>query len=150
MVFRDRVSLCSPGCPGTHSVDQAGLELRHPPASASRVLGLKAWATTPGPLYFLRQTFTEREASQSVRLASLGAARILLSLTSPPQCLGYSLILYGFYGGQNSGSQTWITNTLPTEPCLQPPPSSFLSLYSIQSDCKVMTHYFVSICTPPG
>ncbi|GAB1293087.1 UBX domain-containing protein 8 [Apodemus speciosus] len=25
------VSLCSPGCPGTHSVDQAGLELRSPP-----------------------------------------------------------------------------------------------------------------------
>ena len=24
-VFRDRVSLCSPGCPGTHFVDQAGL-----------------------------------------------------------------------------------------------------------------------------
>jgi hypothetical protein len=40
-VFRDRVSLCSPGCPGTHSVDQAGLELRNPPASASLVLGLK-------------------------------------------------------------------------------------------------------------
>ncbi|GAB1285580.1 RAS protein activator-like 2 [Apodemus speciosus] len=37
----DRVSLCSPGCPGTHSVDQAGLELRNPPASASQVLGLK-------------------------------------------------------------------------------------------------------------
>jgi hypothetical protein len=45
---RDRVSLCSPGCPGTHFVDQAGLELRNPPASASRVLGLKACATTPG------------------------------------------------------------------------------------------------------
>ena len=30
-----------------HSVDQAGLELRNPPASASRVLGLKACATTP-------------------------------------------------------------------------------------------------------
>jgi hypothetical protein len=45
---RDRVSLCSPGCPGTHSVDQAGLELRNPPASASRVLGLKVCATTPG------------------------------------------------------------------------------------------------------
>jgi hypothetical protein len=41
-----RVSLCSLGCPGTHSVDQAGLELRNPPASASRVLGLKACATT--------------------------------------------------------------------------------------------------------
>ena len=42
LVFRDRVSLCSLGCPGTQSVDQAGLELRNPPASASRVLGLKA------------------------------------------------------------------------------------------------------------
>jgi hypothetical protein len=40
--FWDRVSLCSPGCPGTHFVDQAGLELRNPPASASQVLGLKA------------------------------------------------------------------------------------------------------------
>jgi hypothetical protein len=43
---RDRFSLCSPGCPGTHSIDQAGLELRNPPASASQVLGLKACATT--------------------------------------------------------------------------------------------------------
>jgi hypothetical protein len=41
------VSLCSPGCPGTHSVDQAGLELRNAPASASRVLELKVCATTP-------------------------------------------------------------------------------------------------------
>jgi hypothetical protein len=40
--------LSSPGCPGTHFVDQAGLELRNLPASASRVLGLKACATTPG------------------------------------------------------------------------------------------------------
>ena len=40
-VFRDRVSLCSPGCPGTHSVDQAGLEsagikgVRHTPGQES-------------------------------------------------------------------------------------------------------------------
>jgi hypothetical protein len=47
LVFRDRVSLYSPGCPGTHFVDQAGLELRNLPDSASRVLGLKACATTP-------------------------------------------------------------------------------------------------------
>jgi hypothetical protein len=52
-VFRDRVSLCSPGCPGTHFVDQAGLELRNLPASASHVLGLKACATTPGESDFL-------------------------------------------------------------------------------------------------
>jgi hypothetical protein len=51
LVFRDRVSLCSPGCPGTHStVDQAGLELRNPPASASQVLGLKACTTTARPI----------------------------------------------------------------------------------------------------
>jgi hypothetical protein len=44
--FWDRVSLCSPGYPGTHYVDQAGLELKNPPASSSQVLGLKACATT--------------------------------------------------------------------------------------------------------
>ena len=34
--FRDRVSLYSPGCPG----DQAGFELRNPPASASQSAGI--------------------------------------------------------------------------------------------------------------
>jgi hypothetical protein len=52
-VFQDRVSLYNSGCPGTHFVDQAGLELRNPPASASQVLWLKACATTPGSKYFL-------------------------------------------------------------------------------------------------
>jgi hypothetical protein len=51
VLFQDRVSLCSPGCPGTHSVDQADLELRNLPASASQVLELKACATTPGSLF---------------------------------------------------------------------------------------------------
>jgi hypothetical protein len=46
LVFQDRVSLCSPVCPGTHFVVEAGLELRNLPASASQVLGLKACATT--------------------------------------------------------------------------------------------------------
>jgi hypothetical protein len=51
-VFRGKqVSLYSPGCPGTHFVEQAGLELRNLLASASRVLGLKVCATMPG---FLR------------------------------------------------------------------------------------------------
>jgi hypothetical protein len=40
------VSLYRPGCPRTHSVDQAGLELRNLPASASQVLGLKGCTTT--------------------------------------------------------------------------------------------------------
>ena len=46
-VFSRQVfSVYSPGCPGTHSVDQAGLEHRNPPASASQVLGLQACAIT--------------------------------------------------------------------------------------------------------
>jgi hypothetical protein len=35
LFFQDRVSLYSPGCPGTHSVDQADLQLKNPPAAAS-------------------------------------------------------------------------------------------------------------------
>jgi hypothetical protein len=46
LVFQDRVSLCSPGCPGIHSVDQTGLKQRNLPASASQVQGLKVCATT--------------------------------------------------------------------------------------------------------
>jgi hypothetical protein len=48
LFFRDRVSLYRPGCPGTHFVDQTGLELRNPPVPASQVLGLKACTTMPG------------------------------------------------------------------------------------------------------
>jgi hypothetical protein len=56
LAFRDRVSLYSSGCPGTHFVDQAGLDLRNPPASASRVLRLKACTTTPGssPVFVMK------------------------------------------------------------------------------------------------
>jgi hypothetical protein len=46
LFFQHSVSLYSPGCPGTHSVDQAGLELRNLPSSASQVLGLKVCITT--------------------------------------------------------------------------------------------------------
>ena len=45
LFFRDRVSLCSPGCSGTHSVDQAGfehIEIR------LHLLGLKAVMATAG------------------------------------------------------------------------------------------------------
>jgi hypothetical protein len=51
--FGDRVSLSSPGYPGTHSVDQAGLELKNPLASASQVLGFKACDTTARGYNFL-------------------------------------------------------------------------------------------------
>jgi hypothetical protein len=54
--FQDRVSLYSSDCPRTHFVDQAGLELRNLPASASQVLGLKACATTA----WLLRSFLEK------------------------------------------------------------------------------------------
>jgi hypothetical protein len=66
---RDRVSLCWPGCPGTHSVDQPGPELRNLPASASQVLGLKACTTTPG----FRRPFGA--AWPIVSILPVGAAR---------------------------------------------------------------------------
>lgn len=46
LVFQDKASLYSSGCPAAHFVDQGGLELRDPPVSAFQVLGLKTWATT--------------------------------------------------------------------------------------------------------
>jgi hypothetical protein len=60
--FWDRVSLYSPGCPGTHSVDQAGLEHRNPPVSASRVLGLKACATLTSYRCLIHETSDPRQA----------------------------------------------------------------------------------------
>ena len=45
LVFRHRVSLCSPDYPRTHSVDQAGLELRDPPASVAQELELMVCVT---------------------------------------------------------------------------------------------------------
>ena len=41
------------GYPGTHSVDQADLKLRNPPASATQVLGSKACATTAQQVYII-------------------------------------------------------------------------------------------------
>jgi hypothetical protein len=67
--FQDRVSLYSPGCPGIHFVDQAGLELRNPPASASRVLGLKACGTTPGSVL----TFESRMLTKSLNYSSIAS-----------------------------------------------------------------------------
>jgi hypothetical protein len=58
--------LCSPGYPGTHSVDQAGLELRDPPAFASQVLGLKACTTTTRLKEFLK--FNENEGTTYTNL----------------------------------------------------------------------------------
>jgi hypothetical protein len=40
VVFKKEFLCVALGCPGTYSVDQAGLKRRNSPASASQVLGL--------------------------------------------------------------------------------------------------------------
>ena len=53
VVVLSQVSLCSSGCPGTRSVDQAASNLRDLPASASQVLGLKVYRCVyPLPIFF--------------------------------------------------------------------------------------------------
>jgi hypothetical protein len=68
--FWDRVSLYSPGCPGTHFVDQAGLKLRNLPASASWVLGLKACTTMPGLLSHLSEVQRDKNWDFQINASS--------------------------------------------------------------------------------
>ena len=67
LVFWDRVSLCSPGCPGICSVDQAGLGLRDLPVSAFIMLGLQASSTTVwlilGKFYLIPRNFAEKPSN---------------------------------------------------------------------------------------
>lgn len=50
--FKDRVSLCSPGCPGTLCRPSCPQTHRDPPASAFWVLGLKVCAPCPAKIKF--------------------------------------------------------------------------------------------------
>ena len=59
------VSLCSLGCPRTCFIDQAGLKLRDPPASASRMLELKSSITAWLPHSFLSHSFKTRRLRYS-------------------------------------------------------------------------------------
>jgi hypothetical protein len=69
------VSLYSPGCPGTHSIDQAGLELRNLPVSVSQVLGLKAYATTAWLINdFFFKAFRGTHRKSEVRASQLGGS----------------------------------------------------------------------------
>lgn len=61
MYFQDRISLCSPGIPGTHSVDQASLELRDPPASASGVLGIEDVHCSPWTVHLAGNAFKKKK-----------------------------------------------------------------------------------------
>jgi hypothetical protein len=133
LVFRDRVSLYSPGCPGTHFVDQAGRELRNPPASASGVLGLKACATTPGWLGVSKSFLLL--ANTPLRYSWVTSFKICISSLLPQTQLGkwskwpLSLILTcprAFRSGLSSPSwRSLPPSTLPVpSPCKSKGPAS--------------------------
>ena len=61
------VSLCSPGCPGTCSVDEAG---RGPPASHICVMGLKAYTTAQSSNYFLKMSKQRKSIVTMLHIAS--------------------------------------------------------------------------------
>jgi hypothetical protein len=93
--FRDRVSLCSPGCPGTHSVDQAGLELRNLPASSSQVLGLKACTTTPSYSQVFMSQLSEDRHSKKLSSATLSfpARPSVLKIYAIPKLYSFNFLL---------------------------------------------------------
>lgn len=68
-VLRQDISVCSPQGPGIHSVDQAVLELRHPPASA----GIKKCAATylKCKEFFLESSTLEFQLGHQEELALL-------------------------------------------------------------------------------
>jgi hypothetical protein len=85
--------MCSPGCPGTHFVDQASLELRNLPASASESLCVN-------PEDILQQkgltnTFRTNEKIRSRALLITGALNSSLqSVTSKPNDTEKACFLY--------------------------------------------------------
>jgi hypothetical protein len=74
--FWVRVSLCSPGCPGIYSVDQAASNSKDLLAFTSQVLGLKMCASMTGilgrSLYKMKLTFEPKTVTKSSILAGRG------------------------------------------------------------------------------
>jgi hypothetical protein len=112
-VFRDRVPPYSPGCPGTHSVDQAGLELRNLPASVSRVLGLKACTTTPGTIPFLFKESLETLSCSSAQ------ASLMIPLPLLPDCWNYRRALHlgilSYFAGNPRPGHSQVISTGQTQ-----------------------------------
>jgi hypothetical protein len=126
LVFRDRVSLCSPGCPGTYFVDQAGLELRNPPASASWVLGLKACATMPGWISLLRPVYERKRTLQYGAGGKLGHVGSYEERGVPVETVGAAFRALPFHLLFKTSS--WPLPTLPRQPEPQGTPVTLQAL----------------------
>jgi hypothetical protein len=84
--------LYSPDCPETHSIDQAGLELRNPPAFASQVQGSKACTTTAWPEQIFLKLQTSSPLIEEISLYRKEGLRtlkhdLLLRISSKPQII---------------------------------------------------------------
>lgn len=87
VVVPDRVSLCGPGCPGTHPVDQASLELKRAACLPPPVLGLKACTTmTPVLKAFLYSNRCHQKLEQFI-------SKFLENVPSQPCCFRLEAVL---------------------------------------------------------
>jgi hypothetical protein len=142
LFFLDRVSLYCPGCPGTHFVDQAGLEFRNTPASASQVLGLKVCATTPWHnVLFLNSLIDHQISRWDFFLMYISMFHFgLIALCSSLICLHQSYTSTLFCGNRETLFPTPSLNAppRPTPPC--PHPQSDWLLCSFLA----FTHFYLS------
>lgn len=116
--YRDRVPLCSPGCPGTCYVDQSGLKFRDPPECLPSSLSNSG-------------------------IKGVGHDALVSSITCFPSCSrspgtpgvhGHTRLPMGAKGS-NSRSHTCIANASPTGPAW------FLFFYLF-----LVLFYFVFVC----
>ena len=90
----------SPVHPGTHSIDQAGLNLRDLIASVSDVLGLKAWSSPPDKKLNLMCTHsgcTYSKGKLRKRAVSCGCSSVgrVLAWLDPQHCPDFAVPALG-------------------------------------------------------
>jgi hypothetical protein len=130
------VSLYSPGCPGTHFVDQAGIKLRNQPASASasasQVLGLKACATT---VHLNTLCLTQR--------ASLGKhiVSVFLPWQKKPAAYDCFLAIWHLWVKDSENSDVTSVMLCQDSPCSQVPVGISGACFQILKD-SMHTHYW--------
>jgi hypothetical protein len=92
------------GCPGTHFVDQAGLELRNPPASASMSAGIKGMCHHARLLAAFMGDSSLVPSTHSYLPAPRGLIPLLASVgTCNTHSVGHSV----GKGTEGSGDGTW-------------------------------------------
>ena len=82
-------TLYTPGCPRTHSVDQAGLKLKDLPAFASQMLGLKC---VPPPRGFTPLLQLKPHINFSVSKCSFSLLLYLVSGLNSSKCCNSSVL----------------------------------------------------------